>query len=94
MGNKKKKTTRVEDAIKEYNRIISHSVNHNIIDNNSIINSKNSIYDYSPYTPDGKRPNKRTCIYYDKINKKCNNSKCSKVYCDTASNCTCYRRRK
>lgn len=38
------------------------------------------------------KPDKRTCIYYNKDNQKCKNKKCSKVICTTARNCTCYKR--
>lgn len=42
---------------------------------------------------DGKKPDKRTCIYYNKETTYCANKRCSKTICTTAHNCTCYKRK-
>lgn len=61
--------------------------------NGSIINNKSSIYIHSVRSLDGKKPDKRTCIFYDKDTQKCTNNKCSIIICTTAHNCTCYKRK-
>lgn len=58
-----------------------------------IINSKKSIYTNSTKSIDGKRQHKKSCMYYDTDNCKCKNDNCSKVICDTAHNCTAYKRK-
>lgn len=57
-----------------------------------------SIINYNIYTNkvkslDGKRPDKRTCMFYEKSNQHCNNKDCNVTICTTASNCTCFKRR-
>lgn len=81
----------IEQTIKDYHKRIIHDIKHN--DGNNIINGKESIYLHDVTSLDGIRPNKRTCIYYDKITKYCTNKKCSKSICTTAQNCTCYKRK-
>lgn len=99
MRKKKKKITKVEDAIKEYNKKQRQNIvrEHNTISHNmhskSVINSKAVIYETTTKSIDGKRPDKRTCIYYDKSDGRCTNKNCSKSYCTTSHNCTGYKRR-
>lgn len=42
---------------------------------------------------DGKRHDKRTCVWYEKNSQKCTCEKCHKSICDTATNCTIYERK-
>lgn len=84
--NKRKKT--INESIKEYNRMSNKYTKIK-----SIINSQASIYESSTQPIDGKRPDKRTCIFYNKSDGRCTNKKCSKSYCITSRNCTGYKRR-
>lgn len=59
---------------------------------NSIINSKNSIYTYATVSIDGKRQHYKKCMYYDKLSGKCVNKNCSVTICQTAHNCTGFKR--
>lgn len=99
MRKKKKKITKVEDAIKEYNKKQRQNIvrEHNTISHNmhskSVINSKAVIYESKVRSLDGKKQDKRTCIYYSKSDERCMNKKCSKYYCITAKDCTCYKRK-
>ena len=63
-----------------------------IFDNSSIINF-NAIYTHEIKREDKKRINKRSCIYYRKIDSQCVNHKCHKTICDTAKDCTLYKRK-
>lgn len=58
----------------------------------SIINSKNSIYTYATASIDGKRQHYKKCIYYNKSTGKCENKNCSVTICQTAHNCTGFKR--
>ena len=87
MGKKKKKNN-IENAIIKHHKIINKYVGIK-----SVINSKASIYETTTKSIDGKRPDKRTCIYYDKSDGRCTNKNCSKSYCTTSHNCTGYKRR-
>lgn len=58
----------------------------------SIINSNACIYTNTTKSIDGKRQHKRKCMYYDADTEYCNNTRCSKVVCITAHNCTGYKR--
>lgn len=58
-----------------------------------IIHGEKVIYTNKIKNTSGKRQNKNTCVYYDKITMKCNNDKCSKSICTTAHNCTVYKRK-
>ena len=44
-------------------------------------------------TADGRKPDKRTCLYYDSSTQKCMNERCSTSYCMTSHNCTMYSRK-
>lgn len=39
-----------------------------------------------------KGQHKRNCTYYNALNNKCMNKGCSKVYCQTARGCQCYKK--
>ncbi len=43
--------------------------------------------------PDGgKRHNRKTCVYYEKVTQRCTNTKCSRAYCYSGT-CGAYKRR-
>lgn len=79
----KKKKNQVENKSKKKNT--STKKPSGIINFNFYTNKVRSL--------DGKKPDKRTCVYYDKNSKNCTNKNCSKIICYTASNCTAYKRK-
>uniref|UniRef100_UPI00280B3539 hypothetical protein n=1 Tax=uncultured Thomasclavelia sp. TaxID=3025759 RepID=UPI00280B3539 len=56
-------------------------------------NKQTKFYTHKVVSLDGMKPDKRTCIYYDKATQNCTNKHCSKIVCTTASNCTSYKRK-
>lgn len=71
----------------------SNKKSKNIITHTGIIHGQNSIYINKVKSYDGKRSDKRTCIFYNKDTMKCTNEKCHTVICTTAYNCTLYKRK-
>lgn len=59
----------------------------------SIINAKEGLYTNSFRSLDGKRQNKLSCVYYNKKNDRCTNSRCSKYICGNAGKCSCFKRK-
>ena len=53
------------------------------------------IHDKRLYTinSDGKRKNKKSCVYYEKNSEKCLNQKCHVSICVSASKCDVYKRK-
>lgn len=63
----------------------------NKVTHNSIIHG-NNLYTYR-IKSNGKRHNKKSCIYYDGETQKCTNNKCHVSICTTAYGCTVYKRK-
>ena len=86
MSKKKKQ----RDTVESYNK---RKINSSGFKAPKIIHGEKSIYTNKVSSLDGKKVNKRTCIYYNIGDMKCSNKNCSKVICTTAKDCTCYKRR-
>lgn len=84
MSRKRKQNKSTKNASKKSSTLESS------ISSGSVIKG---IYTHKVKSLDGKKPDKRTCIYYDKTDKSCKNKRCSKSICVTSVGCTGYKRK-